>query len=125
MMTVVLVVIGIIAGIIAGAAYGFAITYANINKHNTIADEGNPELAPEPPTPLGGRIFTAALGLIFFALGAWLTYFGISHMGMSGSEIAAATSGVKRAADAGTLVVAGAFALIIGGLVATASIFDK
>ena len=127
-MAILLAIIGILVGIAVGIAAGFCFTYSGINKNNTIGSEANPELPPKPKTPIGTRIMTTVIGLLFFVGGAVMLYFGATHLGLSGSELASALgpgTTVSSGVSGGTFVAVGFFAAFIGSLLCVAGIMDK
>ena len=127
-MTIVFAIIGVIVGALVGIASGFVFTYSGINKNNTIGNVDNPELPSKPQKPIGQRIATTVFGLVFFVGGVALLYWGATHIGLSGSELAQTLgpgARVSSGASGGTFVAIGMFAAFIGSLICVAGITDN
>lgn len=109
-MSVILGIFGALVGIVVGAAFGYGGTLTSVNKSHTIADETNPELPPLPPPSKGNLIFMLVLGVIFAGCAMFSMYFGITHFGMSASELNAnAGSGTSYGVGGSAFVVVGLF----------------
>ncbi len=122
-MNILLGIIGAIAGIVTGIALGFTITYSKVYERNIFGGGGNPELPPPPPPSIGSAIMPTIVGFIFFVIGLFVINFSISNLGKSAAELTrAAGPNTYISTNASGLIVFGAFAAFIGGLLLFAGI---